>query len=74
MAGAVFARLAEAHPEAEADRHDGLRLDWPDAWAHVRASNTEPIVRVIAEARDPAEARRLADGLGRRVAGGGREP
>lgn len=70
----LFAQLAEGHPEAEADRHDGLRLDWADSWAHVRASNTEPIVRVIAEARDPAEARRLADSLGRQVAGGGREP
>jgi phosphomannomutase len=68
----LFARMAEAHPEAEADRRDGLRLDWPDAWAHVRSSNTEPIVRVIAEARDPERARRLADGLGRLVAPGGR--
>ena len=38
-------------PRGEADRRDGLRLDWPDRWAHVRSSNTEPIVRVIAEAR-----------------------
>ena len=49
---AILDRIAEAHPEAAADRRDGLRLDWPDAWAHVRASNTEPIVRVIAEAAD----------------------
>ena len=70
----LWERIAAAHPEAEADRRDGLRLDWPDAWAHVRASNTEPIVRVIAEARDPSRARALADSLGRRVADGGREP
>ena len=38
------------YPEARADRRDGLRLDWDDRWVHVRASNTEPIVRVIAEA------------------------
>src|SRR5262249_28309490 len=37
-------------PEAKANRVDGLRLDWPDRWVHVRPSNTEPIVRVIAEA------------------------
>jgi phosphomannomutase len=72
--GPIFDALAAGHPEAELDRHDGLRLDWPDAWAHVRASNTEPIVRVIAEARDPSRARALADSLGRRVAAGGREP
>jgi phosphomannomutase len=35
---------------AAADRLDGLRLDWPDQWLLVRASNTEPIVRVVAEA------------------------
>ena len=46
----------------------------PSAWAHVRASNTEPIVRVIAEARESAQARDLADRLGRLVASGGREP
>jgi len=46
--------LAERYPEAAQDRQDGLRLDWPQhgAWLHVRASNTEPILRLIAEARD----------------------
>ena len=61
----VFERIAAAHPEAHADRRDGLRLDWPDCWAHVRASNTEPIVRVIAEAADAGRAAELADFLGR---------
>ncbi len=62
-------RIAEAHPEAQADRRDGLRLDWSDGWVHVRASNTEPIVRVIAEAADSDRARELADRLGRWVHG-----
>lgn len=65
----LFDRIAEAHPEAKADRRDGLRLDWPDCWAHVRASNTEPIVRVIAEARDRERAQELANFLGRWVRG-----
>ena len=30
---------------------DGLRVDWPDRWFHVRVSQTEPIVRVICEQR-----------------------
>ena len=64
---ALWDRISAAFPEATADRRDGLRLDWPDRWAHVRASNTEPIVRVIAEAADPASARDLADRLGRWV-------
>ncbi len=42
-----------------ADRLDGLRLDWPGKWLLVRASNTEPIVRAVAEAPTAAEAARL---------------
>ena len=57
----LFDRVAARHPEAKADRRDGLRLDWPDRWVHVRASNTEPIVRVIAEAAEPDQARALAE-------------
>jgi phosphomannomutase len=61
----LFDRIANDCPEARADRRDGLRLDWPDRWAHVRPSNTEPIVRVIAEAAEPEQARELAHFLGR---------
>jgi phosphomannomutase len=47
-------RIAVAFPEATAGRLDGLRLDWPGGWLLVRASNTEPIVRIVAEAADEA--------------------
>ncbi len=68
----LFDRIAATYPEAEADRRDGLRLDWADRrWAHVRVSNTEPIVRVITEALDHATARTLADKLGQVVAARG---
>ena len=40
---------------------DGIRFDWPGKWLLVRASNTEPIVRAIAEAETAEEARRLCD-------------
>jgi phosphomannomutase len=50
---AIWDQVAEAWPDAKADRRDGLRLEWTDRWVHVRASNTEPIVRVIAEADLP---------------------
>ena len=36
---------------------DGLKVDFPDHWIHVRPSNTEPIIRIIAEARTAAKAR-----------------
>jgi phosphomannomutase len=66
----LFDALAGAFPDAEVDRRDGLRLDWGDRWAHVRPSNTEPIVRVIVEAKDSGSAAALAEDLGRRLASG----
>jgi phosphomannomutase len=42
-------RIAAAFPEARASRLDGLRLDYPGGWLLVRSSNTEPIVRLVAE-------------------------
>jgi phosphomannomutase len=53
---AIFEGLATRFPDAHVDRDDGLRLAWDDAWLQVRASNTEPIIRIIAEAADPARA------------------
>ncbi|MFQ5733132.1 MAG: phosphoglucosamine mutase, partial [Planctomycetaceae bacterium] len=57
--GPACAALKAAFPEAAANDDDGLRLDWPDRWVQARASNTEPIVRVIAEAPDEPAAREL---------------
>jgi phosphomannomutase len=45
--------------DAKGDRLDGLRMDWSDRWLIVRGSNTEPIVRVIAEAPTAAVAEEL---------------
>ena len=71
---ALWDRIVAAHPKARADRRDGLRLDWDDRWVHVRPSNTEPIVRVIAEAAEMASARALADRIGRWVTSSGEPP
>ncbi len=54
--------LAKTYADAVATSGDGLRLDWPNQWVQVRASNTEPIIRVISEAATEEEANRLADG------------
>ncbi len=64
----LWGRIASAFPDARADRRDGLRLEWDDRWVHVRSSNTEPIVRVIAEAVEEAEARELSRRVGQWVA------
>ncbi len=53
--------LERRWPEARANRIDGLRLDAAEWWLHVRGSNTEPVVRVIAEAPTHEQARELCD-------------
>ena len=57
----LFDALARKHDDATAQSGDGLRLAWPDKWLLVRGSNTEPIVRFIAEAESADEAKRLCD-------------
>jgi phosphomannomutase len=61
---ALFSALPKRWPEAAVNTLDGLRLDWADRWVHVRPSNTEPIVRVIAEAPRAADAERLCREVG----------
>jgi phosphomannomutase len=61
----VFDRIVTAYPGTQVDRRDGLRLDWSDCWVHIRASNTEPLVRVIAEGTDEGRARELAEAVGK---------
>ena len=51
-----FQRVAEAFPEANVSRLDGVRVEFADGWLLARASNTEPIVRIIAEASDEQQA------------------
>jgi phosphomannomutase len=46
---------------ATVDETDGVKILWPDGWVHVRASNTQSLLRVIAEADDAARAQELAD-------------
>jgi phosphomannomutase len=46
----AIAAMKQTFADAVATEGDGLRLDWPDRWVQIRASNTEPIVRIIAEA------------------------
>ena len=56
---AVLKRIAE-EKALHVDTRDGVKLDFADGWVHVRPSNTEPIVRVYAEARTAERADELA--------------
>jgi phosphomannomutase len=59
----ILADIAQQYPEAEASTLDGLKLDFADSWVHLRPSNTEPIVRIYAEAPSKEQAEELADRL-----------
>lgn len=58
---AVVEATAKAFPNERVDRADGVRVDFAQGWVHLRPSNTEPIVRLIAEAEDESTARQLAE-------------
>jgi phosphomannomutase len=68
---AAFAVLEERLGAPAADRQDGLRLDWPHErrWLHLRASGTEPILRIIAEAPTAEGAGELVEQARQALAG-----
>ena len=49
----VIEHFAEKYRKEQLDLTDGLRIDRKDSWIHLRKSNTEPIMRIIVEARTP---------------------
>jgi phosphomannomutase len=56
----LFDKVASNYPEATIDRRDGLKILFGDSWLHLRTSNTEPIIRVYAEANTEEAAGSLA--------------
>jgi len=67
--GEALSALEGRWPGARVNREDGLRLDGSDWWLHVRPSNTEPVVRVIAEAPTAERVQELCDQAGTLVRG-----
>jgi phosphomannomutase len=63
--GALMQALEEKFPGVPRDRSDGLKLMWADSWIHVRASNTEPLLRLAAEAKSEARLEELYGGVER---------
>ena len=56
----LFEKIATSFDDAAADERDGLKLSWNDRWVHIRKSNTEPILRIYAEAPTKGGAETLA--------------
>jgi phosphomannomutase len=48
---------------AKIDTTDGCRFDFDDGWLHLRASNTEPVMRVVFEAADRQAAQKYIDAV-----------
>ena len=47
---AILERVKEMYRDQEVNDIDGVKIDFPDKWVHLRKSNTEPIIRVYSEA------------------------
>jgi len=48
----LLSRIKDVYKTEKITDIDGIKIDWPDSWVHLRASNTEPIIRIYAEAKD----------------------
>lgn len=57
---ALLERVKGVHVENDINTADGVRIDFADSWVHLRKSNTEPIIRIYAEAPSMAAADALA--------------
>lgn len=61
LAQKIFEAAKETFSNARLNSSDGIRFDFDNAWLHVRSSNTEPVVRVIAEAPEQSISRKYID-------------
>jgi phosphomannomutase len=52
-------KLKRSYSSGKINPLDGIRIDFQDSWLHIRKSNTEPLVRVIAEAKSKRGASKL---------------
>lgn len=56
----ILSTVAEKYKDQQVNTIDGVKIDFPDRWIHLRKSNTEPIIRIYAEAPSEEEANTLA--------------
>lgn len=56
---AILEKVKDMYKDEEVNDIDGVKIDFPDKWVHLRKSNTEPIIRVYSEATTQAEAEEI---------------
>jgi phosphomannomutase/phosphoglucomutase len=66
-AAEILGRIEDAYRDESIDRTDGLKVSLGDAWALVRASGTEPLVRIMVESSDKKAAESLYSDISRRI-------
>lgn len=59
----VLAIMFNRYTDYNVSDIDGVKIDFPTEWVHLRKSNTEPIIRIYSESRDEDSAERLARGI-----------
>jgi phosphomannomutase len=64
---AVLRMLRKAFGDFPLDTRDGIKVTLPDGWFLVRGSNTEPIIRIVAEAESEQRAREIVSGVYQQV-------
>lgn len=57
----ILTRLNARFKKGKTDRTDGLRIDYPEFWFHVRPSNTEPVIRIIVESQNKEKTKQIYD-------------
>lgn len=57
----IYTQIINLFPDGKINNENGARIDWKKSWLQLRRSNTEPIIRVIAEAPTAAEVNSLLD-------------
>lgn len=58
---AILEKVKEIYSKEQITDIDGVKIDFPDKWVHLRKSNTEPIIRVYSEAKSEAEANEIGN-------------
>lgn len=56
----ILSRMKEKYSHEQVNDIDGVKIDFPDKWVHLRKSNTEPIIRIYSEGSSIKEAEGLA--------------
>ena len=64
---ALLDSIASAHAGFQVTTIDGVKIDFPDGWVHIRKSNTEPIIRIYAEAKSEQRLDELVERIQRLV-------